>query len=176
MIEVWLAVAVGVLYGTGVYLLLRRSLLKFILALGLISNGTHLLIFTGGGLTRGAPPLIGGDASRLTGAYADPLPQALILTAIVISFGLTAFVLLLIQRTHAMTGTDDPERLTTTDHLERYEAPTIPPPNLPGIETGHGTEAPDVPPKVPSEPADPRGPGRVHHQADGRAIKGRMDE
>lgn len=131
MIEILLAVTIGVLYGSGVYLLLRRNLLKFILALGLISNGTHLLIFTGGGLTRGSPPLIGSAAESLGAPYADPLPQALILTAIVISFGLTAFTVLLVHRAHTATGSDDPDALTTTDRLEPYRAPPLPPLEIP---------------------------------------------
>lgn len=121
------------LYGTGVYMLLRRNLLKFILALGLLSNGTHLLIFTGAGLTRGAPPLIGATDKTLQAPFADPLPQALILTAIVISFALTAFSAILIHRAHRATGTDDPEDLTETDRLAPYKAPERPRPNLPGV-------------------------------------------
>lgn len=134
MIELLLAVVIGVLYGTGVYMLLRRNLLKFIIALGLLSNGTHLLIFTGAGLTRGAPPLIGTTDKTLQAPFADPLPQALILTAIVISFALTAFSAILIHRAHRATGTDDPEALTETDRLEPYQAPERPLPNLPGLQ------------------------------------------
>ncbi len=131
MIEFLLAVTIGALYGSGVYLLLRRNLLKFILALGLISNGTHLLIFTSAGLTRGHPPLIDPGADSLGAPFADPLPQALILTAIVISFGLTAFTVLLIHRTHRATGSDDPDDLTTTDRLDPYRAPALPPLEIP---------------------------------------------
>lgn len=119
------------LYGSGVYLLLRRNLLKFILALGLISNATHLLIFTAAGLTRGIAPLIPAEASRLEPPYADPLPQALILTAIVISFGLTAFTVLLVHRVHRATDTDDPDALTTTDRMEPHRSPPLPPLSIP---------------------------------------------
>ena len=107
MIEVVLAVASGVLYAAGVYLMLRRRLAQLIIALGLLSNGTHLLIFTAGGLTRSRPPVVPEGAAALEPPYADPVPQALILTAIVIGFGFTAFSLVLAHRVHATIGSDD---------------------------------------------------------------------
>jgi multicomponent Na+:H+ antiporter subunit C len=93
-VEILLAIASGVLYACGIYLMLRRRLAQLIIGLGLLGNGTNLLIFTAGGLTRAHP-------------YADPVPQALVLTAIVIGFGLLAFSLVLAHRVHATTGTDD---------------------------------------------------------------------
>jgi multicomponent Na+:H+ antiporter subunit C len=102
-----LAVASGVLYAAGIYLLLRRRLGQLIIGLGLLSNGTNLLIFTAGGLTRARPPVVPEGAERLTAPYADPVPQALILTAIVIGFGVLAFSLVLAYRVHATVGTDD---------------------------------------------------------------------
>ena len=105
--EVLLAVASGVLYAAGVYLMLRRRLAQLIIALGLLSNGTHLLIFTAGGLTRSRPPVVPEGAAALEPPYADPVPQALILTAIVIGFGFTAFSLVLAHRVHATIGSDD---------------------------------------------------------------------
>ena len=102
-----LAVTSGVLYAVGTYLMLRRRLAQVIIGLGLLSNGTNLLIFTAGGLTRAHPPVIGADAERLVPPYADPVPQALVLTAIVIGFGLLAFSLVLAHRVHASSGTDD---------------------------------------------------------------------
>ncbi len=105
--EVLLALASGVLYAAGIYLMLRRQLAQLIIGLGLLSNGTNLLIFTAGGLTRAQPPVVPEGAERLVPPYADPVPQALVLTAIVIGFGLLAFSLVLAQRVHAMTGTDD---------------------------------------------------------------------
>jgi multicomponent Na+:H+ antiporter subunit C len=65
------------------------------------------LIFTAGGLTRARPPVLPDGATTLVEPYADPVPQALILTAIVIGFGLTAFSLVLAHRVHASAGTDD---------------------------------------------------------------------
>lgn len=105
--EVVLALAAGVLYASGIYLMLRRRLAQLIIGLGLLSNGTNLLIFTAGGLTRAHPPVVPAHATTLVPPYADPVPQALVLTAIVIGFGLLAFSLVLAHRVHATLGTDD---------------------------------------------------------------------
>ena len=105
--EVLLALASGMLYAAGVYLMLRRRLAQLIIGLGLLSNGTNLLIFTAGGLTRGRPPVVPEGATRLMPPFADPVPQALVLTAIVIGFGLLAFSLVLAHRVHVTAGTDD---------------------------------------------------------------------
>jgi multicomponent Na+:H+ antiporter subunit C len=105
--EVLLALSSGVLYAAGIYLMLRRRLAQLIIGLGLLSNGTNLLIFTAGDLTRSRPPVVPDGAAVLQQPYADPVPQALVLTAIVIGFGLTAFSLVLAHRVHATAGTDD---------------------------------------------------------------------
>jgi multicomponent Na+:H+ antiporter subunit C len=104
--EVLLALVSGVLYATGIYLMLRRRLAQLIIGLGLLSNGTNLLIFTAGGLTRARPPVVPEEGDLLA-PYADPVPQALILTAIVIGFGVLAFLLVLAHRVHESLGTDD---------------------------------------------------------------------
>jgi multicomponent Na+:H+ antiporter subunit C len=109
--EVVLAITSGVLYAAGTYLMLRRRLAQLIIGLGLLSNGTNLLIFTAGGLTRARPPVVPDGAVALQLPYADPVPQALILTAIVIGFGLTAFSLVLAHRVHASLGTDDVDEI-----------------------------------------------------------------
>jgi multicomponent Na+:H+ antiporter subunit C len=105
--EVLLAIASGMLYASGIYLMLRRRLAQLIIGLGLLSNGTNLLIFTSGGLTRSRPPVVPDGAELLVPPYSDPVPQALVLTAIVIGFGLLAFSLVLAHRVHATVGTDD---------------------------------------------------------------------
>lgn len=105
--EMLLALASGVLYGAGIYLMLRRRLVQLIIGLGLLSNGTNLLIFTAGGLTRARPPVVPEEEAVLVPPYADPVPQALVLTAIVIGFVLLAFSLVLAHRVHAAAGTDD---------------------------------------------------------------------
>jgi multicomponent Na+:H+ antiporter subunit C len=91
----------------GIYLMLRRRLAQLIIGLGLLSNGTNLLIFTAGGLTRARPPVVPEGAAALQAPYADPVPQALVLTAIVIGFGLLAFSLVLAHRVHDTVGSDD---------------------------------------------------------------------
>ena len=106
-----LALACGVLYAAGIYLMLRRRLAQLIIGLGLLSNGTNLLLFTAGGLTRARPPVLPEGATRLVEPYADPVPQALVLTAIVIGFGLTAFSLVLAHRVHATVGSDDVDEM-----------------------------------------------------------------
>ena len=105
--ELLMALASGILYTAGIYLMLRRRLAQLIIGLGLLSNGTNLLIFTAGGLTRAQPPLVSAATGQLVAPYADPVPQALILTAIVIGFGLLAFSLVLAHRVHTTLGTDD---------------------------------------------------------------------
>jgi len=105
--EALLALASGVLYAAGIYLMLRRRLAQLIIGLGLLSNGTNLLIFTAGGLTRARPPVVPEGAATHVQPDADPVPQALVLTAIVIGFGLTAFSLVLAHRVHTTAGTDD---------------------------------------------------------------------
>lgn len=103
--ELIMALAIGVLFSVGVYLVLSKSLLRILLGTNLITHGVHLLLLTMSGLKTGAAPLLGEEAD----AYVDPLPQALILTSIVISFGVTAFFIVLAYRTYRTTGTDDVE-------------------------------------------------------------------
>jgi multicomponent Na+:H+ antiporter subunit C len=105
--ELVLAITAGVLYGAGFYLMLRRRLAQLIIGLGLLSNGTNLLILTAGGLTRARAPIVPEGAKSVAQPFADPVPQSLVLTAIVIGFGLLAFSLVLAHRVHASTGTDD---------------------------------------------------------------------
>lgn len=109
------AIAVGGLYAMGLYLMLARSVVKLILGLVLIGHAANLLIFATGGLVRASPPLAAPGAAAPADNHADPLPQALVLTAIVISFAVTAFAAVLAQRLCAMTGHDDTDKLTTTD-------------------------------------------------------------
>jgi multicomponent Na+:H+ antiporter subunit C len=111
--ELVFAIVSGVLYATGLYLMLRRRLAQIIIGLGLLSNGTNMLIFTAGGLTRDNPPVIPADAMTPVAPYADPVPQSLILTAIVIGFGVLAFTLVLAHRVHQSLGTDDVDDIGT---------------------------------------------------------------
>jgi multicomponent Na+:H+ antiporter subunit C len=109
------ALVVGLLYGAGFYLLLRRSLVKILLGLCLLAHATNLLVFVAGHLTRAAPPIIAADATVLTPPYADPVPQAVVLTAIVIGFAVQAFAFVLFRRAYQRIGVDDADALRTTD-------------------------------------------------------------
>ena len=103
--EVVVALAIGVLTASGVWLILRPRTFQVILGLALLSYGVNLFIFTMGRLVTDRPPIIARgafDASQ----YADPVPQALILTAIVISFATTALFLVLLLAARGLTGTD----------------------------------------------------------------------
>jgi len=111
------AIVVGGLYATGIYLMVRRSIVKTIFGLALLGNGANLLIFTVGRLTAGRPPYIPAGSEVALPPVADPLPQALILTAIVIGFGVQAFALVLIKRVYQTVGSDDLDQMTTTDTL-----------------------------------------------------------
>lgn len=107
--EIMMAIIAGFLFSAATYLILSKSLLRIIIGTGLLSHGTHLLLLTMGGLGGNKPPVVGDGVS--VGDYADPLPQALILTAIVIAFGVTAFALVLAYRTYQEIGTDNMEHM-----------------------------------------------------------------
>lgn len=111
--EIIMALIVGTLYAAGIYMIRRRSLVKLIIGLALLGHASNMLIFSMGDLVRGIPPLL-HEGIKLDGV-ADPLPQALILTAIVIGFGAQAFAIVLVRRVYQRIGTDDMDKLTTTD-------------------------------------------------------------
>ena len=100
--EAMIALIIAVLTGCGVYLALRARTFPVVLGLTLMSYAVNLFLFVTGRIVIGAPPII--EAGRTL--YADPLPQALVLTAIVISFGMTAFVVILALRARAELGND----------------------------------------------------------------------
>ena len=105
MMEVILALAIGALSGSGVWLILRPRTFQVIIGLSLLSYAVNLFIVAMGRLGTGAPVLAvrgTGDPSQ----YADPLPQALVLTAIVISFATTALFLVVLIASRGLTGTD----------------------------------------------------------------------
>lgn len=110
-----LAVVIGALFAGGLYMMLRRNLVKILIGLLLLSHAVNLFIFTLGGLVRGRPPLIPEGEITLAPPYADPVPQALILTAIVISFGVTAFAIILLRQAYLSLGTEDLNMLRVTD-------------------------------------------------------------
>lgn len=116
--QVLLAIVSGVLFAASFYLLMRRNLLRFVIGLIILSNAANLLIFTMGRLTRDHPPVIPEGAKLPVEPYANPLPQALILTAIVISFGLLAFALVLVFRNYLTTETLDADTLDAAEPAE----------------------------------------------------------
>jgi multicomponent Na+:H+ antiporter subunit C len=97
-----LVIVVGVLFAAGVTLLLERNLTRVILGITLLGNGVNLLILLGGAY--GGPPIVG---LTVEGEMSDPLTQAMILTAIVITLGMTAFLLAMAYRSWLLTGHDD---------------------------------------------------------------------
>ena len=112
--EVLLAILIGLLFTIGVYLILRRSILKFIIGIIFISNATNLLVFLSAGIVSGKPVFVDGKTVS-NSITTDPLPQALVLTAIVIGFGNVVFTLALKYKLFEITGTDDLDQLKKTD-------------------------------------------------------------
>ncbi|API90606.1 MULTISPECIES: Na(+)/H(+) antiporter subunit C [Virgibacillus] len=105
--EIITSILAGILFATAIYNMLQKQLLRIVIGTALLSHGAHILIFTMGRLKTGQPPiLIDGIES-----YTDPLPQALILTSIVISFGVTSLLLVLAYRSTQENGTDNMEQL-----------------------------------------------------------------
>ncbi|KXF78477.1 cation:proton antiporter [Paramesorhizobium deserti] len=104
--ELIVALAIGVLTASGIWLLLRPRTFQVIIGLSLISYAVNLFIFAMGRLRLGAPPVLVDAGVGDPGLYDDPLPQALVLTAIVISFAMTALFLVVLLASRGLTGTD----------------------------------------------------------------------
>ena len=114
--EIFMSVLIGFLFMAAVYLMLSKSLLRIIIGTAVLSHGAHLLLLTMGGLSGNKPPVV---AEGVTVAdYADPLPQALILTAIVISFAVTSFFLVLAYRAYQELGTDNVNLMRGTEDYD----------------------------------------------------------
>jgi multicomponent Na+:H+ antiporter subunit C len=113
-----LAILVGVLYTAGIYMILRRNLVKVIIGLIFLGHAANLLIFTIGRLTKGVPAFIEKTSETAQANIAEPLPQALILTAIVIGFGVQAFAIILFKSIYKETNSDDIDSLKSTDRIE----------------------------------------------------------
>ncbi|MCA9153379.1 MAG: Na+/H+ antiporter subunit C [Pirellulaceae bacterium] len=111
--ETALAILVGSLFAGGLYLLLRPSAIKLVIGLALLSHAANLLLFTAGGLVRAGVPIVKDTEQPTQQIMADPLPQAMILTAIVISFAVLAFSLTMVCRAYSVTGTDNVDAITT---------------------------------------------------------------
>ena len=102
----------GALYAAAFYALLRRSTVRLALGLVLLGHATNLTLFVSNGVLRARPPLL-EEGQPLALPFSDPLPQAFILTAIVINFGMLALLLVMVHRAERAVGSDDTERLRT---------------------------------------------------------------
>ncbi|EAS50606.1 Na+/H+ antiporter, MnhC subunit, NADH-ubiquinone/plastoquinone oxidoreductase family [Aurantimonas manganoxydans SI85-9A1] len=109
--ETALTVVVGCIFAVAFYLLLSKHIIRMLLGVVLLGNAVNLLIFTVGRLGPIAPPIIPTELAMPDGPIANPLPQALILTAIVISFSFFAFLLVLTYRAYQDLGTDDTDQM-----------------------------------------------------------------
>jgi multicomponent Na+:H+ antiporter subunit C len=114
---VMLAVLTGVLVAAGAYLMMSGKTVPYLFGLTMISNAANLLIFSAGGLTFGRPPLVPDDAKTVTDV-ANALPQALILTAIVIGFGLLVFALTLAYRSSYVLKSTDMDDMRVAEPVE----------------------------------------------------------
>ncbi len=112
--EVLLSALIGLLYAGGVYLILRRNILRFIIGIIFLGNATNMLVFLSAGIVAGQPPIL-KEVEKNTQQIADPLPQALVLTAIVIGLGVVIFTLALKYKFFTATAIDDMDELKSTD-------------------------------------------------------------
>ena len=143
-----LPVIIGGLYAAGVYLLLDRSLTRVLLGFLLLGNATNVLLLSTGGYA-GFAPIVGLAPEE---DMSDPLPQALILTAIVITFGLTAFLLAVSYRSWYLTGDDE-----VPDDIEDRQIRRAAERNEAAVAADLGGEGPDADP----EQVDPELPRRL---------------
>ncbi|AKR54706.1 Na(+) H(+) antiporter subunit C [Devosia sp. H5989] len=113
--ETAFAALVGVFFAASIYLLLSRSVIRMLLGLTLFGNAVNLLIFTAGRLTREVPPIVPDGLKVPTEQIANPLPQALILTAIVIGFAMFTFLLVLAYRAYQTLNADNTDTMRLTE-------------------------------------------------------------
>ncbi|HET6398130.1 MAG TPA: NADH-quinone oxidoreductase subunit K [Candidatus Thermoplasmatota archaeon] len=150
-----MSLAVGITIATlvaiSVYLMLRRHVVQVALGFAVLSNAVNLLIVSAAGVARSRPPIVPPGEEALAATAADPLPQAFVLTAIVISFGILAFLLVLLLVTFRRTGTDNPDAWVGGE--VHGEQPPEPERMEPGADPG----------------ATPAAPRHDHQPAGGRA-------
>ncbi len=116
--ELPMATAIAVLFAAGTYMILRPNLIRLVMGFGLYSNATNLLLITIGGYTKtSGAPFVGKDPRSAVGLM-DPLPPDIILTAIVISFAVSALLLIICYRVYLDHGTDDPQELPGGDEAD----------------------------------------------------------
>lgn len=104
--ELVLSLGIGIFVAAGVWLILRKRTFQFIMGLSLLSYAVNLFIFSMGRLRSGQPPIIADETLADPALYADPIPQALVLTAIVIGFATTALFLVVLLANRGFSGTD----------------------------------------------------------------------
>jgi multicomponent Na+:H+ antiporter subunit C len=122
--EGFMSVIVGIFFAVAIYLMLSQHIIRILIGVSILGNAVNLLLFITGRVTREVPPIIGKGGEVLTAQAANPLPQALILTAIVISFSFFAFLLVLAYRTYQALKTDN------THEMRLAEPEEAPPPPL----------------------------------------------
>lgn len=122
--EVIFALVVGIFFAGAVYLMLSKKVVRILLGLVLLGNAVNMLLFTTGRLTPAIPPFIPGGVDMLPAGTANPLPQALILTAIVISFSFFCFLLVLTYRAYQDLGTDDTGEMRVAEPLDEPLPPS----------------------------------------------------
>jgi len=115
--DLLISILIGALFAAGIFCLLRRSLMKLIIGIMLLSQAANLLVFTAGGLTQDRPAFALSRTEMPPEGFADPLPQALVLTAIVIGFGLVIFSLSLLLKAYRAVGSDDINTFNQTDQI-----------------------------------------------------------
>ncbi|MGX9963544.1 NADH-quinone oxidoreductase subunit K [Roseomonas sp. F4] len=125
--DIIICLTIGVLVAAAAYLLLARDLPRGLLGFVLLGTATNLIIFASGRIGTMTPPLVAADAQGLVATAANPLPQALVLTAIVIGFGLAAFALVLVMRAHAVLGTASAEEMQEAEPPAAAPRTTVPP-------------------------------------------------
>lgn len=113
--EAAFAALVALFYAVSIYMMLSRHIIRILLGIAIFGNAVNMTIFAAGRILREIPPIIPAGASIIEGAVANPLPQALILTAIVISFSFFAFLLVLAYRAYEELGTDDTEEMRVAE-------------------------------------------------------------
>lgn len=110
-----LAAVIGLFYAVSIYLMLSKHIIRILLGVAIFSNAVNLTIFTAGRIVREVPPIIPEGLEVLDKVAANPLPQALILTAIVISFSFFAFLLVLLFRSYQALGTDNTDEMRVAE-------------------------------------------------------------
>jgi len=121
--EISLALLVGCFFTVSIYLLMSKYVIRVLLGVGILGNAVNLMIFTSGRLTREVPPIIPEALQVPESVTANPLPQALVLTAIVIAFSFFAFLLVLGYRAFQDLDTDDTDGMRFAEPIDEPEPP-----------------------------------------------------